>query len=139
MTEQSQQSVQDMVKIVADAIDKAVATYGPQAVDLATMVYRVEAIQQLVNAGVYVSISLLIVWIWLVPLRKMLVKNLEGVDSEEPFWVIMTASGFLAAIISLPMFFMHIQDLIYIPYWIAAFGSPELFMATKALSAAGAL
>ncbi len=139
MTETTQQTVQDMVKIVADAIDKAVATYGPQAVDLAMMVYRVEAIQQLVNAGVYVSISVLIAWIWLVPFRKMVIKDLEGVDGEKPFWPIMTASGILAAFISLPMFSKHIQDLIYIPYWIAAFGSPELFMATKALSAAGAL
>ena len=57
MTEQVQQTVQDMVKIVANAIDKAVATYGPQAVDLALVVYQVEAIQQLLNAGMYVAIA----------------------------------------------------------------------------------
>ncbi len=136
MTETTQQTVQDMVKIVASAIDKAVSTYGPQAVDLAMMVYQVEAIKQLVNSAMYVSISLLILWIWLVPVRKIVFAKCQDYEYAVAG---MAIYGMPAATAFIFMFFGNIQDLIYIPYWMAAFGNPEILMATKALTAAGAL
>lgn len=128
-------SFNEVFSMAAKGIQDAIAEYGPEAVDLGLMVYRLEGIRE-VSLGVLFSVftfvayyklfkfSVNTVWPWLkaTPPR------------EDRSWVavpIVLVSLFL-------IFLLGAATRIFSVYhWAAAFGYPEVLIAHKALQAAG--
>ena len=128
----TQETLSQIVGRVAGALEAAVKDYGPDAVDLALLAYRVDAIQSLVGAAVCLGFVAGIIffyrWFWYA------VSHLDAYD-DRPM-----ARAAVGAVSSLVSFFLGgigVLGLIDAPKWVAAFGYPELLIATKALEAAG--
>jgi hypothetical protein len=125
------ETVTQVVAEVASALKNAAIEYGPDAADLALLAFRMDALKTLVEAGVWALILLagLRAWAWFWGKSR----DWES-DAKYPSRIILGIvggfAGFVIAIYSIGSF-------INIPLWIAAFGSPELLIATRALQAAG--
>ena len=132
-------SISEVIKQVSEAMSGAVKQYGPDAVDLAMMAYRIEAAQQIV-LGIVCAISAALVtraylrfWAW----------SKDGMEqdpaNDEGFWVGRVVLGIGCVVIGGFTAINAIQSLIDFSAWIAIFGYPELRVAMKALSVAGML
>ena len=119
---------------ITDTLKNAVTEYGPDAVDLALMAFRVEAFQQLawgvlllIPALVY-AISFKTVWAQTAKLTHW-----ENADRGAARLVYSIAGGIISVFTSLP----GLNYLMDISAWAAAIGYPELHIAMKSLEAAG--
>lgn len=134
-------TVDQVVALVATSLKDAAAEYGPMAVDLALMAYRVEAARILLVAA---AIVVAIAW----PGRKTLFRIIARIKQEKEkdafdqddllvvFAPLILCASAVGAVISL----VYASDaLLDLPLWLSAFGYPELMIATKALKAAGAM
>lgn len=122
----------EIIKVVAEAIQNAVALYGPQAVDLAMVVYRVDAAQALIEGFLLVGLFVLGQFL-LVKKLWPLTERVRNRGTPEVFWCpyfFITASTGLACL-------MGLLQLTKVHYWLAVFGYPEVHMAMKALTAGG--
>jgi hypothetical protein len=138
MTEATQATIAEVVKQVADAMSQAMKQYGPDAVDLALMAYRVESAQQLLHGAAFcISLALLAyvfkrVWVWSG-------SKLDGSYNDEPI-IVGRALGAIVSVIAGIVLAAHaLARLLDASAWLAAFGWPELRIAMKALEAAGLL
>lgn len=121
---------------VSTALKIAVEKYGADAVDLAVLVYRIEAIQNLVYGVFY-----LMVVFGMYHIIKHIIKWTDDGckrDSEAAFMArIIGVGGSVATIFF--SFVAGANHLTSVTNWAAAFGYPELMMARRALEAAGLL
>lgn len=125
-------ALSDVAKTLKDAVSK----YGPDAVDLALVAFRIEAIQTLVFGVAYLGVAIAAykfgnaVMHWT---RDGWAENDEGSAMGRVVGLFTaSATGLLAIAAAL-------DNLLDIPSWVAALGYPELMIATKALEAAGLL
>lgn len=121
----------EILKTVSQSISDAVKTYGPDAVDLALMAYRVSAIQTLI-AGFAFIVALIITGI---AYKKLWYAISDFYDEDRA--PIRFLSGLVAFSLSGCFIVAAFSNLISVPVWLAAFGYPEMLIATKALIAAG--
>lgn len=138
MTDATQATISEVVKQVADAMSAAMKQYGPDAVDLALLAYRVEAAQQLLHGATFavavaaIAYGFMRFWAWSAT-------KLDGSYNDEPYYI-----GRIVAAISLlggsaGFGAAALARLLDASAWLAAFGWPELRIAMKALEAAGLL
>ena len=127
----TEQTVAQIVAEVAGAMKEAAAEYGPQAADLALLAYRVDAIQKLIGAGLMAGAvyGLWRGWKWLF--------MASVAWDEESRDIARWAAGTMAACVAGVLALNTVLILSSIPTWLAAFGNPELLIATRALRAAG--
>lgn len=141
MTEDAQKSIDTITGIaarVAEAMEAAAVEHGEAAIDLALLSYQVSAIKEL-----FVGIILFLPVLLCV---KAIKKFWAFSDRYEPksmydekqqaMRVVFCAAYAVVFIFGLVAFFDILIDPVI---WIAAFGKPELMIATKALQAAGLL
>ena len=133
-------SIAEIVAQVAAAMKDAAAEYGPQAADLALLAYRVDAIKSLllipVAGGILYGAWRGWKWLWRASAdwcdppgkayRDTFPRDIARILSSIGGGV----GGFFLAAIT-------IDRVIDLPLWMAAFGAPELLIATRALEAAG--
>ena len=128
-------SFNEVFSMAAKGIQDAITEYGPEAVDLGLMVYRLEGIRE-VSLGVIFSVFTFVAHY---KLFKFTVKTVwpwlrEAPPREDRSWVvvpIITASLFL-------IFPLGAATRVFSVYhWAAALGYPEVLIAYKALQAAG--
>ena len=127
-----QQGASEIIKVVANALENAITTYGPQAVDLAMMVYRIEAAQNLLYGAMIVALFGLGQFLFIKKWWPMTERQ-RKTHLEEAFWLpYIFGTGFtgLGALWGL-------YEVVQVKYWLAVFGYPEVYMAIKALSAGG--
>lgn len=130
-------SAGQIVAEVAAALKDAVKEYGPDAVDLALMAYRVDAIQTIANGMILTAVGAAFAVVALFFGRKF--KAEMEKDGYETYEVFYGFAGGGALLGSVPFFVEGPSRLVVVYNWIAAFGYPELMIATKALQAAGLL
>lgn len=130
VTKLAEASMSEIVSKVAQAMADATKDYGPQAVDLAMMAYRVMAIQSvlmwLVMFLSWLSIPFILKKVWKVT------EDWNSLEKNEARAYPFIGGGILGLFLSIALLVkFSVVD------WIAAFGYPELLIATKALIAAG--
>jgi hypothetical protein len=126
MENNTTETLTDLVSRVAVALEAAVVEHGPEAVDLVLTVYQIDAVKSLILGAL-----LLLPFIWFRSCYRF-VRSWE-VETDGMTWVV----GFGLFIFLTPAAF---GSAVFSPaHWIAAFGNPELLIATRALEAAGAL
>jgi hypothetical protein len=130
---------------VTTALKGAVKEYGPDAVELALFAYRVDAVQFLLLGliGVVAIVAALMGYAkWWRTVGKWAGPVDHGgdrhFDSEDAMWSRVFGCIPLL-IVTIPAFFEGVLRFISAPHWVAAFGHPELLIATNALKAAGLL
>ncbi len=134
-TEQSIETITSIAARVAEALEAAAVEHGEAAMDLALMAYQVQAIKTIVIGLALIAPALLtkkfISWLF----------RLTPDYEEEGHQFVFRVLGSIAYCgPSLIMFIIGIYGYLISPVtWIAALGNPELFIATKALQAAGLL
>lgn len=132
-----QASISEVIKQVSDAMSGAVKQYGPDAVDLAMMAYRIEAAQQIVFGlvcaigAIFIAKAYLRLWAWSKERME------DDPANDEMFVVARIMLGIFSVIVCGFSVIGAIQRLIDVSAWIAVFGYPELRVAMKALAAAG--
>lgn len=115
-------------------LKEAATKYGPDAVDLAMVVYQIEAIQQIVS-GLFL---LLLVHLTVKALRYLIDSTAEGWRKDEGPTVSGRIAGLIVGVIFGICIAIYAADrLLSVTNWVAAFGYPELMMAKRALEAAG--
>lgn len=128
-----QETITSAVKTVAVAMQDAIAEYGPQAADMALLAYRVQAAQNLAESLIglalvfFVQMGIFKIW-W--PYVATL--DVDSSDRSGLRWTPTVIIG----LISMFIFFGALSNLIYVPYWLALLGYPEVLIAIKALAAA---
>lgn len=127
-----QQGASEIIKVVANALESAVTTYGPQAVDLALAVYRVDAAQHLLHGFVAIAIFVGAQFFFIKKLWPLTERQRRS-DSKEAFWFPYIFGTGLTGVGALH----GLYNLVQLEYWLAVFGYPEVYMAMKALSAGG--
>ena len=124
-------SLSSVLAEVTTAMVEATKEYGPEAVDLALLVYRLDAAASLLLATVVVVSAI----IFMLTFFKSLAKHFP--DGEEPT----LAAHFAVGVIGVPFFgiggLSYLDDVLNVFYWAALFGYPEVMVAYKALVAAG--
>lgn len=139
---ETEPTVSAIVAEVAAALKDAAAEYGPQAADLALLAYRVDAIKGLLlvpvaGAAIY---GIWRGWRWLWKISEAWVDNPGTPREDTGARVIARTVGTIVGGIGAFVFaLVGLSRLLDIPLWIAAFGKPELLIATRALEAAGLL
>lgn len=130
-------SISEVIKQVSEAMSGAVKQYGPDAVDLAMMAYRIDAAQQ-IAIGIVCAISAIIIakvylrfWAW------SGIRMKDDPTNDEGFVVGRMMLGIASVVIGGFTVVGSINKLIDVSAWIAVFGYPELRVAMKALAAAG--
>ena len=117
-------------------MSEAVKQYGPDAVDLALMAYRVEAAQQVLHGVVLLAVAaataILYAKLWTWSAAKM-----EGGYGDEPYYIARVLCGILGTVCFLLSGASAMARLLDVSAWLATFGWPELRIAMKALEAAG--
>lgn len=126
-------TITEILKTVSHSISDAVKTYGPDAVDLALVAYQVSAIQTLIVGFAFV-VALIVTAI----AYKKLWYAVADLN-EEDRGIILLTSGFFVIFLSGWFVIAAFLNLTSVPIWLAAFGYPEVLIATKALIAAGLL
>ena len=115
-------------------LKEAAMKYGPDAVDLAMVVYQIEAIQQIVS-GLFL---LLLVHLTVKALRYLLAITAAGWENDNDGSVAGRVFGLIVGtIIGIACSLFAAERLLSVSNWAAAFGYPELMMAKRALEAAG--
>lgn len=138
MEEVTQATIGEVVKQVAAAMSDAVKQYGPDAVDLALVAYRVEAAQQLLHGVTFAVVAAVSIVAYL-KFWTFSGSKLDGSYNDEPFIIGRILSGIAAAIVVAMAVASAAARLLDVSAWLAAFGYPELRIAMKALEAAGLL
>ena len=135
VTKSLDETLSGAVKAVADGITNAVAEYGPDAVELALMAYRIEAAQQVATGCLMVGVAVVIAFAY----RKFweVSRPYMGTRNEEPYLISRVLLGAIGGAVSIPTLFAAVPRIADISAWVAIFGYPELRIATKALEAAG--
>jgi len=123
-------TIGDIAARVAGAMEAAVKDYGPDAVDLALLAYQVQAVQSLVF-GVMGVVALIAITVAYVKIWRI------SADHNDPDFA--RVFGAMAAIALGVCGLALASRLLSAVHWLAAFGYPELLIATKALQAAGLL
>lgn len=118
---------------ITDTLKSAVTEYGPDAVDLALMAFRVEAIQQLVG-GLFLMLPVIIC---VANIKTVWNKTSGGGWSSEDRGFMRGGYLVLGSIISMFTALPGLNYLTDISAWAAAIGYPELRIAMKSLEAAG--
>lgn len=127
-------TLESTISQVAAMLKEAATKYGPDAVDLAMVVYQIEAIQQIVS-GLFL---LLLVHLTVKALRYLLAITAEGWRKDEGPTVSGRIAGLIVGVIFGICIAIYAADrLLSVTNWAAAFGYPELMMAKRALEAAG--
>ena len=141
MMDETDQTISQIVAEVAAAMRDAAVDYGPEAADLALLAYQVDAIKALLLIPV-ASASIWGLWkAWGVLLRVSegwVVPHSYG-DDTFGRTIARVFGGVAAGGVALMLAIGGVNRLIDIPLWLAAFGNPELLIATRALQAAGLL
>ncbi|MEY4863787.1 MAG: hypothetical protein RLZ51_1882 [Pseudomonadota bacterium] len=138
MEQATQVTIAEAVKQVGAALAEAAKEYGPDAVDLALMAYRVDAAQQLVLGTLMAALVLAVVkayllfWAWS---GKQI--EVVGPVNDEGYFVGRLAFGLAGAGAVVLLSASAIYRLLDLSAWAASFGYPELRIAMKALQAAG--
>jgi hypothetical protein len=127
------ETLTELTARVANAMEAAMIEYGPDAVNLALLAYQVEAIRYLGFGFIGLALALGVAAGY-----AKLWKISAAFESEADRDGSRFACGTIVFFIMLFPLSM-IENLLSPAHWIAAFGSPELLIATKALQAAGAL
>lgn len=121
----------EAVTKVTAALELAATEHGQAGVDLALLAYRVDAIQGLALGAMWLlsaaGCGLLIYAIW-----RLTEAWLE--EDRVPARVI---AGMVVGVGAGIFLVVGMIDLLRIPHWMAAFGYPEVLIATRALQAAG--
>ncbi len=122
-------TITDVVARVAVAMEQAAIEHGAGAVDLALLAYQVEAIRGLMVGGLLVAPAVASVMVF-----RMVWRVTNDMCDEDPIrWLFSIVYGTLSMFLGL----LGLVDLISPVRWMAALGSPELMIATKALKAGG--
>jgi hypothetical protein len=138
MEQATQATVAEVVKQVAAAMSDAVKQYGPDAVDLAMLAYRVEAAQQLLHGVVFVAVAAGLVaaflkfWAWSG-------SKMDGSYNDEGLYIGRAVSAVVGGGVTAMSAASAAVRLFDVSAWLAALGHPELRVAMKALEAAGLL
>lgn len=134
-----QATITEVVKQVSDTMTEAIKEYGPDAVDLAMMAYRIEALQQIVTGFICAAALAAVVcayrkfWCW------SGAKIRESRHDEDGFFLARAMLGAGVAIGGAFLLAGAIQNVVDVSAWVAVLGHPELRVAMKALVAAGLL
>jgi hypothetical protein len=119
---------------IASALKQAVSEYGPDAVDLALVAFRVEAASHLLG-GLIAAVVAVVIWKVMVKVWAMTQKGWdEGLEGPAMIRCFGTGLGSVVLVFSV---IAAVARLSSISAWIAVFGYPELRIAIKALEAAG--
>jgi len=127
------QTIAEIAARVAEGMESAAIEYGAGAVDLALLAYQVMAIQELLLWAI-LALPLMFMWKASKALRSW--ADDGSSEGREIASVFVHIAGFIYSFIGVVAL---LQLLTSIPMWIAAFGKPELWIATKTLKAAGLL
>ena len=136
MEQATQETIGEVVKQVAAAMSEAVKQYGPDAVDLALMAYRVEAAQQVLH-GVVFAVVAVAVTIAYVKLWTWSGSNMKGSYNDGDVYLVRAVVGAFAAATAAIGIYAALLRFLDVSAWFAVFGYPELRIAMKALEAAG--
>ena len=136
MEQATQATIGEVVKQVAAAMSEAVKQYGPDAVDLALMAYRVDAAQQVLH-GVAFAVAATAVIIAFVRFWAWSGTKMDGSYNDEPYYIGRGLGGFFAVAASTAFAAAALARLLDVSAWLATFGYPELRIAIRALEAAG--
>lgn len=132
MEEIEQETITAIIGRVATALEGAVAEHGATAVDLGLLAYRVDAAQAVVFGLIF------LVPLAFIPKALNQVRNFE---KEADFWG--KGNGwFLFCFVVIPASFVCLSvafSSLTVVNLFAAFGYPELLIATRALEAGGLL
>lgn len=124
-------TITEILKTVSHSISDAIKTYGPDAVDLALVAYQISAIQTLVIGFAFI-VALIVTAI---AYKKLWYAVADFHESDRA--PIRFLSGLVVICLSGCFIVAAFSNLISVPVWLAAFGYPEMLIATKALIAAG--
>jgi len=122
------QFIETAAKEVAMALKDAAAEYGPQALDMLTLVYRMSALQSII-VGIVFAITSLAIFRVAFKVKALLAQHNGDGAEYVPFAIGCGLAGIFAVTA-----IAHIVD---IYNWAAIFGYPEVLIAYKALVAAG--
>lgn len=122
----------DIADKVSAAMEMAINEYGSATIDLALLAYRAEAWQSLIWG--FLSIAFLAA---IITTSKKLSQAPHLIDSDAT--VARFLIVFFSFVVSVPFTIVAILHLSSPVVWLAAFGYPELLIATRALQAAGLL
>jgi hypothetical protein len=135
-------TITQVVAEVASALRDAAVEYGPEAADLALAAYRIAAIQQLM----FVPLAAILIY--------LVVHGRHAFWKASAGWVETMSSGHIdtgmrttartvyaiaGSVFSAVLIGTAISRAMDVAAWAAAFGYPELMIATRALQAAGLL
>ncbi len=120
-------AIDSAVERLVNALERIATEHGPEAVDLAMTAYQVDAIQQVAGATIATMM--------IVPaVRYGRAFAAEFAKEENP------VKCFTAGVAALVFGFFGLFGVIeiFVPVqWLAAFGSPEILVATNVLKSAG--
>jgi len=128
-------TIGDIAARVAGAMEAAVKDYGPDAVDLALMAYRVDAAQSMV-AGIG---GVALAFVSVVGLSKLWAATQDEDGDFSEGKSLARVFGSIAGVALGVVGIGGATNLFSVTGWLAVFGYPELLIATKALQAAGLL
>ena len=138
MEEATNATIAEVVKQVADAMASAVKDYGPEAVDLALMAYRVDAAQQLLHGVGFAAVVGALIAAYL-KIGEWSGTQMDGSFDDQGIIIGRILSGVVGGIAGTLAAANAARNLLDVSAWLAAFGYPELRIAVKALEAAGLL
>lgn len=137
MNEETQQSIETITGIaerVAEAMEAAAVEYGEASIDLALLAYQVDAVKSLIIGLIFAIPILFCVrafkWLWAFS------DGFEDITDRQMLRTFFSVAYVLVSIIALVGVVDHLLNPVM---WLAAFGKPELMIATKALQASGLL
>ena len=136
---ETEQTISQIVAEVASALKDAAAEYGPQAADLALLAYRVDAIKSLMFIPIAAAMMWCLwrAWLLLYRVSEGWVERRSYGDDTFPRSAARCAGVLIFGGAGVLTAATAVGRLIDIPLWMAAFGTPELLIATRALQAAG--
>jgi hypothetical protein len=124
---------------ITTAMKGAISTYGPDAVHVVMLSFRVEAGQQLLGGIFLIGLLICLIafgkksWIYFSKMEK----ESETSSDEEGAQFMKLASSVFTSILGIVCLVSAYQAISDLSAWMAVFGWHELRIATKALHAAG--
>lgn len=129
-------TIDQMMGEVFIALESAIEKYGAEAVDLGLLVFQIEAIRVLISPLIWfiMSIFFIIFFIKVVVKGFLVLKETGEETIESAGRIISGGSGIVLFTIG---FIVSLTEILNPVLWIAAFGYPEVYIATNVLRSLG--
>lgn len=129
-------TIDQMMGEVFIALESAIEKYGAEAVDLGLLVFQIEAIRVLISPLIWFILSIFFIIFFIkVVVKGFLVLKETGEETIESAGRIV--SGGLGIVLFTIGFIVSLTEILNPVLWIAAFGYPEVYIATNALRSLG--